>query len=183
MENIFILVWLLQVATRLLKMHFLNETVIFTQHLLDDFGKNCVMPVAGRIWKMQKYIKIALCNCFLQPMLWQEKLWQPKWNTFRPCYHWQVRKATLPLILAVPTKNKPLSFARCSIFGSLAVSSFCSLHHLLSSCVIMHRWVDLETWWRTLWGFSNCLRVVKGSSFICHCSHCEEHFMPREFFL
>lgn len=30
-------------------------------------------------------------------------------------------------------------------------------------------------------GFSNCLRVVKGSSFICRCSHCEEHFMPRDF--
>lgn len=46
--------------------------------------------------------------------------------------------------------------------------------------VRVHRWVDVETRWLALWGFGNCLRVVKGSSFICHCSHCEEHFMPRE---
>lgn len=62
-----------------------------------------------------------------------------------------------------------------------AASSACASHHLLSSRVIVHRWVDLETWWLALWGFGNCSRVVRGSSFICHCSHCEEHFMPREF--
>lgn len=61
----------------------------------------------------------------------------------------------------------------------LALGSSCALHHL-SACVIMHRWVDVETRWLALWGFSNCLWVVKGSGFICHCSHCEEHFMPRE---
>lgn len=75
----------------------------------------------------------------------------------------------------------PCLVSSCSIFLRLVLSSSCALHHLLSACVIMHRWVDLETWWLALWGFSNCLRVVKGSSFICHCSHCEEHFMPREF--
>lgn len=64
---------------------------------------------------------------------------------------------------------------------SLAFSSFSVLFHLLSFCVTKHRWVDLETWWLTLWGFSNCLWVVKGSSFICHHAHCEEYFMPREF--
>lgn len=69
----------------------------------------------------------------------------------------------------------------CSLFVSLVLSSSRAWHHLLSACVIVHRWVDLETWCLALWGFSNCLRVVKGSSFICHCSHCEERFMPREF--
>jgi hypothetical protein len=79
--------------------------------------------------------------------------------------------------------NQPDSLSCLVSSVSLALrrvlGSSCALHHL-SACVIMHRWVDVETRWLALWGFSNCLRVVKGSSFICHCSHCEEHFMPRE---
>lgn len=73
----------------------------------------------------------------------------------------------------------PCSVPSGSLAWRLVWGSSCARHHL-SACVIMHRWVDVETRWLALWGFSNCLRVVKGSSFICHCSHCEEHFMPRE---
>lgn len=74
-----------------------------------------------------------------------------------------------------------LGFLGSSSVGRRAPSSLGAWRHLLSSRVIVHRWVDLETWWLALWGFGNCLRVVRGSSFICHHSHCEEHFMPREF--
>lgn len=118
-----------------------------------------------------------------QPVLWQEKLWQQKRNALRPCNHWQVRMTSLFLKTKPQQQPNPLLclVSSCSIFLSLVWSSSCALHHLLSACVIMHRWVDLETWWLALWGFSNCLRVVKGSGFICLCSHCEEHFMPREF--
>lgn len=107
-----------------------------------------------------------------QPVLWQEKLWQQKRNPLRPRYHWQVRTALAPLCCA----RRGAAPAR-----QQQQSSGCASHHLLSSRVIVHRWVDLETWWLALWGFGNCLRVVRGSGFICHCSHCEEHFMPREF--
>lgn len=108
-----------------------------------------------------------------QPVLWQEKLWQQKRNPLRPRYHWQVRTA-----LAAPW---PCLAWGCAGPAAAAASPACASHHLLSSRVIVHRWVDLETWWLALWGFGNCLRVVRGSSFICHRSHCEERFMPREF--
>lgn len=112
-----------------------------------------------------------------QPVLWQEKLWQQKRNPLRPRYHWQVRTAlAAPLLRLARGCASPAAAA-----AAAAASSGCASHHLLSSRVIVHRWVDLETWWLALWGFGNCLRVVRGSGFICHCSHCEEHFMPREF--
>lgn len=38
-------------------------------------------------------------SMFLQPMLWQEKLWKQEWDSIRPCDHWQVGLLRLQLFL------------------------------------------------------------------------------------
>lgn len=43
----------------------------------------------------------------------------------------------------------------------LGLGSPGALPHLLSACVIVHRWVDLETWRLALWGFGNCLELSR----------------------
>lgn len=113
-----------------------------------------------------------------QPVLRQEELWQSERDALRPRDHRQVRVTSL--CSKQNGSSKPNSLPCLVSSGSLAFEAAVGLILCTAPFVRVHRWVDVETRWLALWGFSNCLRVVKGSSFICHCSHCEEHFMPRE---
>lgn len=116
-----------------------------------------------------------------QPVLWQEKLWKPKRDALRPCNHWQVRVTSLFFQSQTAAATRPFALLGFQWLHG----SECGLELILCAPFVVrvcdHAQVGwLGTRWLALWGFGNCLRVVKGSSFICHCSHCEEHFMPRE---
>lgn len=76
---------------------------------------------------LPKFVLKPLFAITPQPVLWQEKLWQQKWDALRPRYHWQVRMALYP--------KQPLCFAcRWVPPDSVAERVLCIAPFVVLSC-------------------------------------------------